>query len=104
MSTPDDRISIDAHDANMTRHFVGPMGAKFRIVVRINSYYNQSHMTLDRWDGGKWQLVTGLHSTAVTTWNEANSARIRKTFTADVIDDDIETLMNEASFITDGFK
>lgn len=104
MITPPDRIDIDTRDAHLTRHFISDDGVTFTIMARINSYRDQSSILLARWNGTEWQRVTSLHGSAITTWPVANGARIAKTFTADHIKTDIETLMTEAEFITQGFK
>lgn len=104
MNKLEDRIAIDAHNAHLTQHFTGADDAMFRIVVRINSYHNQSSMVLSRWDGEQWQVVTSLRGHEITTWPVANGARVAKRFKAFHIDADIQTLMTEARFITGGFK
>lgn len=98
-----ERIALTSNDAMLTRHFAGDDGARFRITVRINSYEFQSYAALNRWDGAQWRLVTSLVGNELTTWKEANSARIRKTFTGLHVLDDVQTLMDEAEFITDNF-
>lgn len=63
---------------------------KIRIQLRSDSYREQCHAYLERWDGAKWQEVVALDSYAMQTADKlvhkhrGDDAALRAEFTADL--------------------
>lgn len=73
--TPVTQITFRTWNQNQSWHYerVIKMGDhKLRINGRHNAYQNQSYISIERWDGTKWQHIQTIAGAVMASWTRAN--------------------------------